>query len=94
MKALYTPLIRILYVITGLLGYDDCDRFSTVDSKAQNIKSRTHELWSCTGGERLNIAMIAGLPLWQLPFWANRLIPSHLADRAAWEIPQFISLWR
>lgn len=44
--------------------------------------------------ERLNIATIAGLPLAMTGFlWANRLLPLHIAERAAQEINVFFALW-
>lgn len=44
--------------------------------------------------ERLNIATIAGLPLAMTAYlWGNRLLPTHLADRADWEIHLFFIVW-
>jgi len=44
--------------------------------------------------ERLNIAGIAGLSIAMAGFlWANRLLPLSLAERGAWEIHLFFTLW-
>lgn len=84
-----SPLIRMLYVITGLLG----TAMIATGLVLWTVKRRTKQLkaermsFGHAMVERLNIAMIAGLPLAiAVYFWANRLIPINLADRAAWEI--------
>ena len=44
--------------------------------------------------ERMNIASIAGLSVAMTSFlWANRLLPSSLAERAHWEINVFFIVW-
>lgn len=44
--------------------------------------------------EALNVGTIAGLPLAiAIYFWANRLLPSTLAQRADWEIRSFFIAW-
>ncbi len=44
--------------------------------------------------EILNVATIAGLPLAVAAyFWANRLLPIGLADRAAWELHALFAVW-
>lgn len=44
--------------------------------------------------ERLNVAGIAGLSIAMTVFlWANRLLPSALADRSDWEIHAFFIAW-
>lgn len=44
--------------------------------------------------ERLNIATLAGLSVAMTAFlWGNRLLPTSLADRAAWEIHLFFAAW-
>ncbi len=44
--------------------------------------------------ERLNIAAIAGLSIAMAGMlWANRLLPTDLAQRAAWEIHVFFIVW-
>jgi uncharacterized iron-regulated membrane protein len=44
--------------------------------------------------ERLNIVTLAGLSVAMAAFlWGNRLLPTSLADRAAWEIHLFFAVW-
>jgi uncharacterized iron-regulated membrane protein len=44
--------------------------------------------------ERLNVATIAGLPIGIAAyFWANRLLPFTMADRAEWEIHTLFFVW-
>ncbi len=44
--------------------------------------------------ETLNIAAITGLLVACLGFfWANRLLPMNLPDRAGWEITAFFAIW-
>lgn len=46
------------------------------------------------GVEALNVASLAGVALASIAyFYANRLIPVDLADRAAWEIRVFFGIW-
>jgi uncharacterized iron-regulated membrane protein len=44
--------------------------------------------------ERLNVSFVAGMPLGMSAFmWANRLLPTTMADRAAWEIHTMFIVW-
>ncbi len=44
--------------------------------------------------EKLNVAIVAGLMIACIGyFWANRLIPLEVAERAAWEIRAFFGIW-
>jgi uncharacterized iron-regulated membrane protein len=44
--------------------------------------------------ERLNVAFVAGMPLGMSAFlWANRLLPTTMVDRAAWEIHTMFIVW-
>ncbi len=44
--------------------------------------------------ERMNIATVAGLVIAMTGFlWANRLLPTGMADRPAWEIHVFFIIW-
>lgn len=44
--------------------------------------------------ERLNVAFVAGMPLGMSAFlWANRLLPTAMVDRAAWEIHTMFIVW-
>ncbi len=44
--------------------------------------------------ERLNVAVVAGLPVAVASFfWANRLLPVEISDRALWEMRLFFLAW-
>lgn len=44
--------------------------------------------------ERLNIAFVAGFPLGSAAMlWANRLLPTDMAERAAWEVHGLFIVW-
>ena len=78
-----SPFVRILYVLTGLLGTAMIATglvLWTVKRRPKQLKSNRMSFGHALV-ERLNIAMIAGLPLAiAVYFWANRLIPSN------WEV--------
>ncbi|QHE83639.1 PepSY-associated TM helix domain-containing protein [Hydrogenophaga sp. BPS33] len=90
---------RWLYFVAGLLG---CAMIGT-GLVLWTVKRRRHHLGG--GQERnehmgvrlvevLNVATIAGLPLAVAAyFWANRLLPLGMAERAAWEIHTLFALW-
>ncbi|WP_111858487.1 PepSY-associated TM helix domain-containing protein [Acinetobacter sp. CFCC 10889] len=84
-----SPFVRILYVLTGLLGTAMIATglvLWTVKRRPKQLKSNRMSFGHALV-ERLNIAMIAGLPLAiAVYFWANRLIPSDFASRANWEV--------
>lgn len=90
---------RWLYFISGLLG---CAMIAT-GLVLWTVKRRKYHLGSgCemaeTFGvrlvENLNVATIAGLPLALAAyFWANRLLPVSMADRAAWEFHSLFAVW-
>ncbi len=84
-----SPFVRILYVLTGLLGTAMIATglvLWTVKRRPKQLKSNRMSFGHALV-ERLNIAMIAGLPLAiAVYFWANRLIPSEFANRANWEV--------
>ncbi|AOA58468.1 PepSY-associated TM helix domain-containing protein [Acinetobacter larvae] len=83
------PLLRVLYVITGLLGTAMIATglvLWTVKRRPKQIKAGKMTFGHALV-ERLNIALVAGLPLAiAVYFWANRLIPANFAERAAWEV--------
>ena len=90
---------RWLYFIAGLLG---CAMIAT-GLVLWTVKRRKHHLASGREVaepfgvrlvEILNVATIAGLPLAVAAyFWANRLLPIGLADRAAWELHALFAVW-
>lgn len=90
---------RWLYFTAGLLG---CAMIAT-GLVLWTSKRRKHHLASGRESakrfgvrlvETLNVATIAGLPLAIAAyFWANRLLPVDLADRAAWEFHSLFAVW-
>ena len=84
-----SPFARILYVLTGFLGTAMIATglvLWTVKRRPKQLKSKRMSFGHALV-ERLNIAMIAGLPLAiAVYFWANRLIPADFANRANWEV--------
>lgn len=83
------PLLRWLYVLSGLLGTAMIATglvLWTVKRRPKQIKAGKMTFGHALV-ERLNIAMVAGLPLAiGVYFWANRLISVSWAERAAWEV--------
>ncbi|ONG58657.1 hypothetical protein BKE38_02425 [Pseudoroseomonas deserti] len=90
------PALRALFLLAGLAGTvmvaTGCILWA-VKQRQQALKSGrigfgTHLV------EHLNVAAIAGLPLAMAGFfWANRLLPLDLPQRAAWEIHAFFAVW-
>lgn len=84
-----SPFVRILYVLTGFLSTAMIATglvLWTVKRRPKQLKSNQMSFGHALV-ERLNIAMIAGLPLAiAVYFWANRLIPNDFSNRANWEV--------
>lgn len=90
---------RWLYFVAGLLG---CAMVGT-GLVLWTVKRRRHYLGSGRESaerfgvrlvENLNLATIAGLPLAVAAyFWANRLLPVEMSDRAAWEFHSLFAVW-
>ncbi len=90
------PVLRILFFVCGLMG---CAMIATgtllwaikIRQKQQKaIKSGQKPSLGLRIVEGLNLTFIAGLPLATCAFfYANRLLPSALANRAQWEINCF-----
>ncbi|GAA5005901.1 PepSY-associated TM helix domain-containing protein [Acinetobacter puyangensis] len=84
-----TPFLRWMYVITGLVGTAMIATglvLWTVKRRPKQIKNGKMSFGHALV-ERLNIALIAGLPLGiAIYFWANRLLPVTMENRAAWEM--------
>ena len=90
------PWLRWLYFAAGLLG---CAMIATGLVLWTVKRRKQHELPG-TGSinmrliEALNVATIAGLPLGVAGyFWANRLLPVDIAERANWEANVLFLLW-
>lgn len=99
--------LRWLYFISGLLGCAVIGTglvLWTVKRRTQ-LQKRTAKTASLSTSERfdaaglrlveiLNVATLAGLPLGLAAyFWANRLLPVTMADRAAWEFHALFLVW-
>ncbi len=89
------PWLRWLYFIAGLSG---CGMIGT-GLILWTVKRRKNHRTSGSGFghrlvEALNAATIAGLPAGVAAyFWANRLLPIDIADRAAWEANFLFLVW-
>jgi uncharacterized iron-regulated membrane protein len=90
------PTLRALFLLAGLAGT------VMVATGCVLWAVRTRQQAAKRGGagfgtllvEHLNVATIAGLPVAMAAFfWANRLLPAGMADRAAWEIHLFFAAW-
>ncbi|MHC3914202.1 PepSY domain-containing protein [Alcaligenes nematophilus] len=99
--------LRWLYFISGLLGCAVIGTglvLWTVKRRTQHQKRKakaaplsTSERFDAAGlrlVEILNAGTLAGLPLGLAAyFWANRLLPVNMADRAAWEFHALFLVW-
>lgn len=91
------PLLRALYVFSGLLG---CAMIAT-GMLLWSAKRRERAQRSRAGlsrgqalVERLHVAAILGLPIAIAAyFWANRLLPPGMAQRAQWELHLLFAVW-
>lgn len=90
------PLLRWLYLISGFLG---CAMIATglvlwtVKRRPKLQKTAEYALAHAVV-EKLNIATIAGLPLaLAIYFWANRLLPPGIEERAQWEVHSLFISW-
>jgi uncharacterized iron-regulated membrane protein len=90
------PMLLWLYVLSGLLG---CFMIATgmvlwVVKRRDRHARRGDAPWGVELVARLNVGMLAGLPLGMAAFfWANRLLPVGLEGRAAWEIHGLFAVW-
>jgi uncharacterized iron-regulated membrane protein len=90
------PLLRILFVLSGLAGTvmvaTGCILWA-VKARQQAVK-RGKIGFGVLLVEHLNVAAIAGLPLaMAVLFWANRVLPIGLTNRADWEVHLFFIAW-
>jgi len=90
------PVLRWLYFISGLLG---CAMIAT-GLLLWTSKRRKKTGAVLSGGlglrlvEALNIGTVAGLSAGvAFYFWANRLLPLDMAERAAWEVNVLFLVW-
>jgi uncharacterized iron-regulated membrane protein len=89
--------LRWLYFISGLVG---CTLIATglilwtTRRRAKHEKESAAPPFGFRLVERLNIATIAGLPIGIAAyFWANRLLPFTMTERAEWEIHTLFFVW-
>jgi uncharacterized iron-regulated membrane protein len=90
------PLLRAFFFICGIMG---CAMIATgtllwavkIRQKQQkNIKDGTRPSLGLRLVEGLNLTFIAGLPLATCSFfYANRLLPTEMVNRAQWEVNSF-----
>ncbi|TBV08147.1 PepSY-associated TM helix domain-containing protein [Stutzerimonas kirkiae] len=92
--------LRWLYFLSGLLG---CGMIGTglvlwtVKRRGRHLKKDASSRFDAAGlrlVEILNAGTIVGLPVAIAAyFWANRLLPVDMADRAAWEAHSLFVVW-
>jgi uncharacterized iron-regulated membrane protein len=90
------PVLRWLYFITGLLGAAMVATGAVlwVAKRRQQLKRNDQPELGLRVVERLNVGVIAGLLVGIAAyFWANRLLPLNMADRAAWEMHVLFITW-
>ncbi|WP_200845120.1 PepSY domain-containing protein [Roseomonas sp. 18066] len=90
------PALRALFLLAGLAGTvmvaTGCVLWA-VKQRQQAVKAGRVGFGTRLV-EHLNVAAIAGLPLAMAGyFWANRLLPLDLPQRAAWEVHAFFAVW-
>lgn len=89
------PWLRWLYFVAGLLGAGMIGTglvLWTVKRRRNHGAAKGH--FGLRLVEALNAATIAGLPAGiAVYFWANRLLPVGMADRAEWEVHFLFLVW-
>jgi len=92
-----TPIVRGLYLFVGLLGAGMVASgliLWTTKRKPKQLKKTKGPDFGYRLVEQLNIGTIVGLPIAiALYFWANRLLPVGMENRAAWEINCLFISW-
>lgn len=92
-------LLRWLYFLSGLMGAAMIATglvLWTVKRRRKHDErgGERHGRWAWALVERLNVGVIAGLPVAIAAyFWANRLLPADVADRAVWESHTIFLVW-
>ncbi len=90
------PILRVLFFLSGLLGGGMVATGLVLWTKKrrQKLSPGMSASKSLLVIERLNVGVVAGLPLGIAAyFWANRLLPLNLAGRADWEIHVIFLTW-
>lgn len=84
------PVLRALYVLSGLLG---CLMIAT-GLRLWTLRRSAGRGRGGSGVERANVAVLLGLPCAIAGyFWANRLLPVDLPQRAQWEMQALFVFW-
>jgi len=82
--------LRWLYFLSGLGGCAMIGTGLVLWASKRQAKAGLATRWIT----RLNVGVIVGLwPAIAAYFWANRLLPTGLADRSAWEMHALFSTW-
>lgn len=88
------PLLRWLYFLAGLTGTVMIATGLVLWARKRAERRSDESARGLRLVQRLNVGTIAGLPLGIAAFfWANRLLPVDLADRAAWEVHVLFTVW-
>jgi len=92
------PWLRWLYFLSGLLGTAMVGTglvlWTVKRAQKQAGRQRSAQHRGLALVERLNVGTVAGLPVAMAAyFWANRLLPLGMADRAAWEAHALFIAW-
>lgn len=90
------PLLRVLFLLSGLAGTvmvaTGCILWTVKQRQQAARKGKVG--FGTRLAEHLNIAAIGGLPLSMAAFfWANRLLPTGMPQRAEWEVHVFFIAW-
>jgi uncharacterized iron-regulated membrane protein len=91
-----TPVLRWIYFLTGALGAAMVATGMVLwtTKRRQQLKTGEPAEFGLRFVERLNVGTIVGLLIAiAIYFWANRLLPIGLADRAAWEMNTLFIAW-
>lgn len=91
------PLLRALYVLSGLLGAAMIATglvLWSVKRRQRVEKAQQTPHLGLRLVENLNVATIIGLPVAIAAyFWANRLLPLDMTNRADWEVHSLFLVW-
>lgn len=90
------PLLRWLYFLVSLAGTAmvGTGLVLWVAKRRQKAGAAAQQAFSLRLVDALNAGSIAGLCVaTAVFFWANRLVPAELSDRAAWETRAFFAAW-
>jgi hypothetical protein len=90
------PVLRWLYFLSGLLGTAMIGTGLVLWTvkRRERLARDGHSSVGLVVVEHVNVGVIVGLPVAIAAyFWANRLIPADLGDRATWEAHAMFAVW-